>query len=328
MERRTVLKLVGASTAALCIPALAQDKYPSRRITMMVGSTPGSATDLAARFSAQILEKKFQQSVVVENKPGAGGVICMSTVAASIPNGYTLQTGGLGHNVIPAVVQTGLPIDIPKAIIPIAQAAEFINVLVVGINHPANSLQDLIQMLKSNAKSPLYGSNGMGSSSHMTSELFAIRTGIKLQHVPYKAASEALVGVSNGDLDLLFMNMPPSLPMIQSGKVKVLAVTSSYRARQLPNVATMQEQGMKDFDVTSWLGVYGPAGMPKDIVDLLSATLNQGMDTPEYREKFIKAGFEPKLRNAQEFAEFSRVELQRWGEVAKTAGISIPYGRS
>ncbi|MGV3652795.1 MAG: Bug family tripartite tricarboxylate transporter substrate binding protein [Noviherbaspirillum sp.] len=328
MERRTVLKLAGASAAALCVPAIAQGQYPSRRITMMVGSTPGSATDLAGRFAAQILENKFKQSVIVENKPGAGGVICMTTVAAAPPDGYTLQTGGLGHNVIPAVVQTGLPIDIPKTIMPIAQAAEFLNVLVVGANHPANSLQELIQMLKSNPKVPLYGSNGMGSSSHMTSELFAMRTGIRLQHVPYKGAGEALIGTANGDLDLLFMNMPPSLPMIQSGKLKPLAVTSSYRARQLPNVPTMQEQGMNDFDVTSWLGVYGPAGIPQNIVELLSATLIAGMDTPEYREKFIKAGFEPKFRNAREFAEFNQAELKRWGEVAKTAGVSIPYGRS
>ena len=130
------------------------------------------------------------------------------------------------------------------------------------------ALQDLIQILKSKSQPPLYGSNGMGSSSHMTSELFSQRTGIKIQHVPYKAASEALVGTANGDLDLLFMNMPPSLPMIQSGKVRPLAVTSSYRARQLPDVPTMQEQGMQDFDVTSWLGYYGPAGMPQDIVDI------------------------------------------------------------
>src|SRR5690606_25284798 len=116
------------------------------------------------RFTAQILEEKFKQSVIVENKPGAGGVICMTAVAGAASDGYTLQTGGLGHNVIPAVVQTGLPIDIPKTIMPIAQAAEFLNVLVVGANHPANSLQDLIRMLKANPKAPLYGSNGMGSS--------------------------------------------------------------------------------------------------------------------------------------------------------------------
>src|SRR5690606_37152316 len=169
----------------------------------------------------------------------------------------------------------------------IAQAAEFLNVLVDGSRHPANSLQEYIAYQQKTGKPLLYGSNGVGSSSHMTSELFRLRTGLKVQHVPYKGASDALVGVANGDLDLLFMNLPPTLPMIQSGKLKVLAVTSGYRARQLPDVPTMQVQGLADFDVTSWLGVYGPAGIPPDIVALLSDTLVKGFDTPEYREKFI-----------------------------------------
>jgi len=276
MDRRTLLKLAGISGLALYGPAMAQNKYPSRPITMMVGSTTGSATDLAARFAAQILQEKYKQSVIVENKPGAGGIICMLAVAASAPNGYTLQTGGLGHNVIPPVTRTGIPVDLTKAIIPIAQAAEFLNVLVVSANHPARSLQEFIEYQEEKVKSGktiLYGSNGVGSSSHLTSELFGIRTNLKLEHVPYKGASEALIGTANGDLDLLFMNMPPSLPIIESGRLRALAVTSSYRARQLPDVPTMQEQGMIDFDVTSWLGVYGPAGIPKEIVDELYAIL-------------------------------------------------------
>src|SRR5690606_11193174 len=242
---------------------------------------------------------------------------------------YTLQTGGLGHNVIPPVTRTGIPVDLTKAIIPIAQAAEFLNVLVVSANHPARSLQEFIEYQEEKVKSGktiLYGSNGVGSSSHLTSELFGIRTNLKLEHVPYKGASEALIGTANGDLDLLFMNMPPSLPIIESGRLRALAVTSSYRARQLPDVPTMQEQGMSDFDVTSWLGVYGPAGIPQNLVDEISSILVAGFNTPEYKEKFINAGFEPKTRNAEEFSAFSRSEVERWGDVAKRAGISIPYG--
>ncbi|MBB5215525.1 Bug family tripartite tricarboxylate transporter substrate binding protein [Parapusillimonas granuli] len=329
MDRRTVLKLMGASGLAWHGAGLAQQKFPSRPITMMVGSTTGSATDLAARFSAQILQDKYKQSVVVENKPGAGGIICMLAVAAAAPDGYTLQTGGLGHNVIPPVTRTGIPVDLTKALIPIAQPAEFLNVLVVRSDHPARNLQEFIDYQKKKSqggKSILYGSNGVGSSSHLASELFGIRTDLKVEHVPYKGASEALIGTANGDLDLLFMNMPPTLPMIQSGRLRALAVTSSYRARQLPDVPTMQEQGMTDFDVTSWLGVYGPAGMPQKLINELSDILVEGFNTEHYREKFIGAGFEPKTRNAQEFAAFSQSEIARWSEVAKKAGISIPYG--
>lgn len=158
--------------------------------------------------------------MVVENRAGAGGVIAMMAVAAAAPDGYVLQLGGLGHNVIPPVTRTGMPIDIPKTIIPIMQAAEFLNVLVVGGNHPARTLQEFIDYQKKSGKTLLYGSNGVGSSSHLTSELFGLRTGLKVQHVPYKAASDALVGAANGDLDLLFMNMPPTLPMIQAGRLR------------------------------------------------------------------------------------------------------------
>src|SRR5690606_37112311 len=140
-------------------------------------------------------------------------------VAASPPDGYVLQLGGLGHNVIPAVTRTGMPLDIPKRIMPIMQAAEFLNVLVVPSSHPANSLQEFIAYQKKSDKPLLYGSNGVGSSSHMTSELFGLRAGLKVQHVPYRAASDALAGAAMGDLDLLFMNMPPSLPIIQSGRL-------------------------------------------------------------------------------------------------------------
>lgn len=326
MHRRQVLGILGASAWGLSLGAFAS-AYPSRSINMMVGSTPGSATDIAARIAAQLLQEEYKQNVVVDNKPGAGGVLCMTAVAAAAPDGYTLQTGGLGHNVIPAVTWSGLPLDIPKAIMPIAQMAEFLNVLVVRADHPANSLQDLIRYQKEASRTLLYGSNGVGSSSHMTSELYAIRTGIQVEHVPYKGAADALIGTANGDLDFLFMNMPPTLPVIRTGRLKPLAVTSSYRSRQLPNVPTMQEQGMEDFDVTSWLGVYGPTGIPADIVEKLSETLVKGLARPEYREKLVKGGFEPKLRNAREFAAFSAAELERWGDVARRSKISIPFGK-
>lgn len=321
MDRRNVLKWLGMGAVGGVLPAWAQDDYPARPITIMVGSTPGSATDLAARLAAEVLRDAFGQTVVVENKAGAGGVICMQAVAARAPDGYTLQLGGLGHNVIPAVTRADMPLDVSTSLMPIAQAAEFLNVLLVGRDHPANTLQEFIDYQKKADKVLLYGSNGVGSSSHLTSELFGQRTGLKVQHVPYKAASDALVGVSQGDLDLLFMNLPPSLPMIQSGRLKPLAVTSAYRARQLPQVPTMQEQGMEDFEVTSWLGLYGPAGIPEPIVRKLSAALLKGFDTPDYESKFISAGFERRLRDTADFTAWNRSERERWGEVAEKGGL-------
>ncbi|MVW77538.1 Bug family tripartite tricarboxylate transporter substrate binding protein [Bordetella sp. 02P26C-1] len=329
MKRRSALKLFG-STAALAVarPAWSQSAapYPNRAIKIIVSSTPGSATDVAGRLVGDLLAARYGQSIVIENKPGAGGVIGMTAAAAATPDGYTITTGGLGHNVLPPVTLRGLPIDIPKALLPVAQVAEFVNVLVVRPDHPANNVQELIAYLKNRPNKALYGSNGVGSSSQMTSELFAIQAKLPLDHVPYKGASEALVGTSMGDLDLCFMNLPPTLAMVRAGKLKALAVTSSYRVRQLPDVPTMQEQGMSDFDVTSWLGMYVPSKVDPAIVAQLSRDIVEGMSTPEQQNKLIAAGLEPKLRDAQAFQAFTASELQRWATVAQAANIVVEYG--
>ncbi|MCY1531434.1 hypothetical protein D9M68_666580 [compost metagenome] len=328
MKRRSALKLMGtAAGLALTGRSWAQDgPYPSRTIKIIVSSTPGSATDLAGRLVGDLLFAKYGQSVVIENRAGAGGVIGMQAAAASRPDGYTLTTGGLGHNVLPPATLRGLPLDIPTALLPIAQVAEFVNALVVRTDHPANSVPELIEYLRASKRKPLYGSNGVGSSSQMTAELFAMHIGLKFDHVPYKGAADALVGTANGDLDLCFMNLPPTLAMVEGKRLKALAVTSAYRARQLPDVPTMQQQGMKDFDVTSWLGMYAPSKVDPAIIAKLSETIVSGLATPEFQARIIGAGFEPKLRNAAEFQAFSASEFKRWSEVAQQAGIVVAYG--
>jgi tripartite-type tricarboxylate transporter receptor subunit TctC len=262
----------------------------------------------------------------VENRAGAGGLIGMQAAAASAPDGYTLATGGLGNNVIPPVTMKGLPIDIPKVLIPVAQVGEFANVLVLRADHPARSVDELVRGFKSMKAAPLYGSNGTGTSSHLTSELFGLRTGVKVSHVPYKGSTDALVGVANGDLDFCFMNVPPSLPLVAAGKIKVLATTSAYRIRQLPDTPTMQEQGMAGFDVTSWLGIYAPAGVAPELMKKLSNDIVDGLSGPEYQKRLVTAGFEPKFRRVDEFVEWNNAELKRWDEVAKAANISFNYG--
>ncbi len=302
------------------------EKYPSHPIRIIVASTPGSATDLAGRLVGELLSTKYGQAAVVENRAGAGGVIGMQLAAQAKPDGYTLATGGLGNNVLPPVTLHGLPLDIPKALLPVAQVAEFVNALVIRADHPANSVSELIAYLKASPRKPLYGSNGIGTSSQMTAELFAIQAGLSVSHVPYKGASDALLGTATGDLDFCFMNLPPTLAMIETHKLKALAVTSAYRSRQLPAVLTMKEQGMADFDVTSWLGIYAPAKTPPAIVAQLSNDIVTGLAQPVYQTRIINSGFEPKLRGAAEFQAFSAAELDRWGKVAKQANISIEYG--
>ncbi len=308
--------LVGAQAAA----------YPTRTIRIIASSAPGSPTDLAGRLVSEVLANRYHQSVVVDNRAGGGGLIGMQAAASAAPDGYTLATGGLGNNVIPPVTIKGLPIDIPKVLLPVAQVGEFSNVLVVRADHPAKSVQDLVALFKAMKTAPTYGSNGTGTSSHLTSELFALRVGVSVTHVPYKGSTDALIGVANGGLDFCFMNVPPSLPLIAGGKIKALAATSSYRLRQLPEVPTMQEQGVEGFDVTSWLGIYAPAGVPPEIMAKLSADIVEGLATPDYQQRLRTAGFEPKLRRVEEFVAWNNAELKRWGDVAKAANIAFQYG--
>ncbi len=327
-DRRHALKWMGSLAGATLLGnATAQVAgYPSRAIRIIASAAPGSPTDLAGRLVSEALSVKYNQTVLVDNRAGAGGLIGMQAAAASAPDGYTLATGGLGNNVIPPVTVKGLPIDIPKVLLPVAQVGEFANVLVLRADHPAKSVSELVRLFKDKKDAPLYGSNGTGTSSHLTAELFALRIGVKVSHVPYKASTDALVGVANGDLDFCFMNVPPSLPLVAAGRIKVLATTSGYRIRQLPEVPTMQEQGMAGFDVTSWLGIYAPAGVAPELMKKLSNDIVDGLSAPDYQKRLVTAGFEPKFRRVDEFVAWNNAELKRWDEVAKAANISFNYG--
>jgi len=288
---------------------------------------PGGVTDVAGRLAGEILSKKFGQPVVVENRPGANGMIGSQHVAAAPPDGYTLLLNGLGGMVLPMATVTGLPLDMSRAFTPIGQMAEFINVLIVRADSPIRSVDDLIAAARARGKDGLnYGSNGIGTSVHLTTAFFAQRTGTELLHVPYKGSGEMLIDVVNGNLDFSFSNLPPVMGLIRKGSIRALAVTSSYRSNQLPDVPTMAEQGVADFDVTSWLGLYGPAGLPPAVVQALSAALQEGMGQAASRETLSAAGFEPKSSSADAFAELNRAELARWKQVAGRANVSLKFG--
>lgn len=331
MKRRFALKGLASALVltAVFAPAAqaAAENYPSRPITIVVPYPPGGVTDQAARLVAEVLTDKFGQSVVVENRPGANGLIGQQRVADAAPDGYTLMLNGLGGNVIPPATIQGLPLDIPKAFVPIAEVAEFVNVLIVGDKSPYKSAKDLANAAKEKGpESFSFGSNGVGTSSHLTSEFFAQTAGVKMLHVPYKGGAEILVDVVNGNLDLSFNNLPSVLGLISKGSVRPLAVTSSYRSDRLPNVPTMQEEGFADFNVTSWLGIYGPAGMPQAIVDKLGNAIAEGVAKPKTSDKLKAAGFEPKPGNAQAFAQRNSTELARWTKIAKEANVSLKFG--
>ncbi len=329
MHRRTVLKAIAAAGAMAAAGTLraAETQFPSKPLRLIVPYPPGGVTDVAGRLAGEILGKKFGQPVVVENRPGASGLIGSQQVAAAAPDGYTLLLNGLGGMVLPMATVAGLPLDMSRAFVPIGQMAEFVNVLIVRADSPIRSVDDLIAAARSRSKEGLnYGSNGIGSSVHLTTAFFAQRTDTNLQHVPYKGSGEMLVDVVNGNLDFSFSNLPPVIGLIRKGSLRAIAVTSGYRSKQLPEVPTMAEQGVADFDVTSWLGLYGPAALPAALVQRLSAALQEGLALDASRETLSAAGFEPKPAAAEAFAELNRTELARWKEVASRAHVTLKFG--
>lgn len=332
MNRRSSLKALAglAGLGAFSPYVLAQSgAYPDRPMTIVVPYPPGGVTDLAGRLVGQALSRKYGKPVIVENRPGASGLIGQQKVAASNPDGYTLMLNGLGGNVLPPVTVRGLPLDIVKAFVPIAGVAEFVNVLVVGQDSPVKSVQELVQLIKQKGPEGLsYASTGIGSSSHLTSELFSLRVNEKLLHIPYQGGAELLVDVANGNVDFCFANLPSVLGLLSKGVVRALAVTSDYRSAQLPDVMTLEEAGIDDFNVTSWLGIYGPAGMPAERVTQLGDAISAGVNEPDLRERLLGAGFEPKPRNAHEFAELNASELVRWAKVAQQANIALDFGKA
>ncbi|MDX3904365.1 MAG: tripartite tricarboxylate transporter substrate binding protein [Pigmentiphaga sp.] len=314
------------ATAAGLGAAHAQTSYPNRLITLVSAYPAGGVTDTSGRIAGEILTEKLGQPTVLENKPGASGMIGKQYVARAKPDGYTLSSGGLGGNVIPAVTMKGLPIDVAKAFVPVAGISGFANVLVVGSHSPVNSAQELVAYARKKGVVTA-STNGVGTSAHLTTELFALRTGIKFEHVPYKGGTEAQIGIANGDLDFGFANMTSAVPMIKAGKLKALAVTGAARTDQLPDVPTMGEAGFPDFVVTSWLGLYAPAGTPPEIVKKIGDAVAAGMREQKYMAKAKAAGMDPMPMNAEEFAAFNDAELKRWGDIAKQADISIDFGK-
>src|SRR4030095_4088305 len=258
MLHRWVLGIVLALVASL---ACAQT-YPTKPIRLVVPFPPGGATDILARAVAQKLTETWGQSVVVDNRPGAGGNIGTELVAKAAPDGYTLEMGTVGTHAINASLYAKIPFDHVKDIAAVILVAGVPNVLVVNPSVPVNSVQELIAYTKANPGKLNFASSGAGTSIHLSGELFKVMAGVKMTHVPYKGSAPALQDLLGGQVQLMFDNLPPSLPQIKAGKLRALAVTSLARAPALPDVPTLSESGLPGFDASSWFGILAPAGTP------------------------------------------------------------------
>jgi tripartite-type tricarboxylate transporter receptor subunit TctC len=324
--RRTVLGALAAVPFALATGAVrAQEKYPSRPIKMIVPGAPGLALDIVARITAEALTRKYNQAVVIENRPGASGMIGMQAYAKMPNDGYSILASGLGLHVLPPALYTNMPLNPMTSFVPVAQLAESANILVVRGDFPASNMQELGAAAKARPGELKMGSNDLGSSMHLAYELFAQRTGTKWTYAPYRGPSEVLAGLLSGTLDAGVSSMGPFVQMIKAGRLKAIAVTTAYRQKVLPEVPTMQEAGLADFDVGSWLSLHALPGTPPAIVDQLSHDVVEVLNQPEVRAKIEAAGYTLRTLDAHAFQKKAEAEYARWSSVAKTAGLVVDY---
>lgn len=301
--------------------AQAQNAYPARQITIIAPYTAGGSTDLVARVISEGLRGKLKQSVVVENKPGGSGVIGTREVVKAAPDGYTLLLGNAGGLVIPAAMSSNYPFDLLRDLVPISVSAEFVGVMMVKQALPVNSLKEFIAYAKARPGQLNFGSSGVGSSVHLAAELLMKETGITMQHVPYKGGASSMTDLLSGTLDVLFASSPVGVGQAGNQNIKFMAVTSRYRLQQLPNVPTMEESGLPGFEVTSWMGVFGPAELPEAIRNQLSRALVEIVAEPETQARLRSIGFEPLGKNAAQFDKIYRTDIKKWFAFVQERGL-------
>jgi len=311
---------MAAAIALLPHGASALDR--SQTIRIVTAFPAGGVTDIAGRIIADGLTKELGQTVIVENKPGGDGVIGLMEVVKARPDGQTLLLGGFGGQLIPPLIKKNFPVKIDEALTFIARPTGFSNVLLVTNDLPVNSVDELIAYAKEHPGELNFGSAASTSSDRLTTEMFMQATGTQLTHVPYKGGAAALNDLSSGVVQVMFGNLPAAMGLIDGEMLRPLAVTAAERVPQLPDVPTMQEQGIADFDVTSWISLFGPAGMEPDDVKLLSDAIVAVVSKPEIRASLEKVGFTVIGEGAEEFEASFNAERDRWQKVIDAAGIA------
>jgi tripartite-type tricarboxylate transporter receptor subunit TctC len=312
--------MVSAIAAPMAV--YAQDNYPNKPIKMVVGFAPGGATDIVARLIGVEMEKRLGQPIVIDNKAGGGSNIGAAEAARAAPDGYTLFMMTVAQSINPAVYSK-LNYNTQKDFEPIALTMSSPSILVINPKIPANNVAELIAWAKANPGKLTMASSGAGGSPHMAAELFKLRAGIDYLHVPYKGANPAMNDVLSGVVMGGFKTATAAIPQIQAGNVRALAVAAPQRLAQLPDLPTMAEAGMPDFNVTSWNGIVAPAGTPKAIVDKLNAVVVEVLKDPEVVAQFQKRAAVPVGGSPAYFRAFIDKELKTWAEVAKAANVKI-----
>ena len=296
--------------------------YPDKPIKMMIGYAPGSSTDIVGRMIANDLSLALKQPIIVENRGGAAGSLAADAVAKSNPDGYTIlfAQNGLAINV---AANPRLPFNGQKDLLPVAGVAATPHILIVNNNSPAKTVADLMAMLKADPGKLSFGSSGIGNSDHMAGELFLATTGLQAIHIPYKGGSPAATDLVGGQIDFYFAGMPVGLPLYKGDKARALAVTSKNRFSGAPELVTIQEAGVKGYEMALWQGVFVPAGTPQAIIKELNNSVLKLLETPEMKDRFQKAGVQIAPMNTQQFSDLYFSDIARWKVVIEKAKIKL-----
>jgi len=316
--------LKGWLAALLCaaaLPAFGQSSWPAKPVRIVVPYPPGGPVDVSARLLAPKLQESLGQPFLVENKPGAGGNIGADFVAKSAPDGYTIGMGAIATHAINPALMANVPYDPIRDFRHLALVVQVPNVLVVNPELPARSVKELIALAKAQPGKLDFASGSTGSTGHLAGELFKQMTGTYMVHIPYKGAPPAVADLLAGRVHLMFDNLASALPNVRAGKLRALAVTTLRRSSALPDLPTLDESGLQGFDMTTWWGLMGPAKLPPDVVQRLSAEILKAMDSADVRERLRAMGMEGSpLRTPEQFTAFVEAEAKLYARLVKVSG--------
>jgi tripartite-type tricarboxylate transporter receptor subunit TctC len=317
------LRAIAAVALGLAAGTSFAQQYPTKPIRLLVGFAPGGGTDIVARVIGQKLSEWWGQQVIVENRAGATGTIAADFVSKAGPDGYTLLMGHVNSNAIAPTIFKKLPYDAIKDFASVTYVGYVPNVLTVHPSLPVRSVKELVALAKSRPGELTCASSGTGSTQHLALELFMTLTGVKIIHVPYKGSGQAIVDLVAGQVLMNFDTMPPVIDHIKSNRLRALAVTTPKRASQLPEIPTLDETGLKGFEMTNWYGVVAPAGVPRDIINKVSADINKALQDPGVRKRLVDVGTEIGGGTPESFDNFIKSEIAKYTKLVKAANVQL-----
>ena len=322
--RKIMLRTIAATALLTLCGALhaAESAYPSKPIRVIVPFAPGGSTDILIRTVGQKLTEQLGQSLVIDNRGGGGGAIGAALAAKSAPDGYTMMATTSGVIVVNPSLYRKLAYDPAADFVPVTIIASLPNMLVVSPSVPVGSVKELIAMAKAKPGAMTYASGGNGTSNHLAGELLKFVAGVNLTHVPYKGGGPAVLATMSGEVSMLFATMPSAIPQVKAGKLKALAVTSRKRAEAMPELRTMIEAGVKDFEVAIWIGVLAPRGTPAAYVGTLNAEIARALQSPQLATRLRAEGYDPVANSPADMAAVIKTESAMWARVIKAAGIT------